>query len=425
MLFLENRKTDPLVKACILFLSMIFLIICVFSQTAGATTKGPIKIGLIAPLTGTFAQQGADMALGAKLFLEGINYTTAGRKLELIVEDDAGNPNNSVAKARKLITHDKVSIIAGLFLGSTSYAVAPICEKARVPIVNTNSASDDLTQRKRSKNMIRLCYTSCQIGHVAGDYAYNKLGWRNVPILGWEHSFGQEVLGSFQTVFEEAGGKVRQKIYTPLGTLDFSPYVSTVKRKGDGLFEVVTGGASLRFLKVLKASGLMNKWKILAVLTATDPTFLQELRDTALGVLSVDGYALTLQNPANKKFKELVKKKTNKDANSTILYAYDGLNWIVKAINTLNGDVSNYDKLIKALRSVEITDSPRGPMKLDPYGQIIQNFYVRKVEKVGDHYQNTVIETYPMISQFWKFDPEEYLRKPVYSRKNTPCTYCD
>jgi len=425
MLLLGCQKVRSMNRIGLFLFLLAFLVIAGFSQTVNATDRGPIKIGLIAPLTGSFAQQGADIALGAKMFLEGINYTAAGRKIELIVEDDAANPNNSIAKARKLISHDKVSIITGLFLGSTSYAVAPICEQARVPIVNTNSASDDLTQRKRSNNMIRLCYTSCQIGHVAGDYAYNELGWRTIPILGWEHSFGQEVLGSFQTVFEEAGGKVIQRIYTPLGTLDFSPYVSTIKRKGDGLFEVVTGGASMRFLKVLKASGLMNKWKILAVLTATDPTFLQELRDTALGVLSVDGYAVTLDNPDNKRFKDLVRKKTGRDANSTLLYAYDGLNWIVRAIEALNGDLSSYERLIKVLRSIEIPDSPRGPMKLDSYGQVVQNFYVRKVEKVRGHYQNTVIKTYPMVSQFWKFDPEEYLKKPVYSRENTPCRYCD
>jgi branched-chain amino acid transport system substrate-binding protein len=409
----------------------VFLIFsaCLFTglfeaDLAGAAETGPIKVGLVAPLTGMAAQPGADMELGVKMALEEINRMAAGRKIELIVEDDTNTPANTVTKVRKLITHDKVAIILGTFSGACSYAAAPVTEEARVPYINTNSAADDLTQRKRSKNMIRVCYTSCQIGHIAGHYAYHKLGWRRVPVIGWEHSFGQEVLGSFQRVFEDAGGKVIQKTYTPISTIDFGPYVAQMKRDGDGLFEVVTAGASIRFLRALKAGGIMDKYKILATLTATDPAFLPELKDTALGVLSIDGYAETLSNPANIKFRERVRKLANREANSTILYAYDGMKVALKAIEAIKGETSNYEKFLSAIYAVEITDSPRGKVKVDKYGQVVQDFFIRRVDKVKDQYQNTVIETYPMVSQFWTYDPETFLKQPVYSRDNPSCKYC-
>ena len=415
----------PKMKVAALIALLSCLLLFGLRQTTVAAERGAIKIGFIAPLTGNFARAGMDMVTGAKMFLEEINYSVAGRKIELIFEDDAANPKTAVTKLRKFLDLDKVDMIAGEFLAPCAYAIAPICEEAGIPFINTNAASDDLTQRKRTKTMIRLCYTSCQIGHVAGDYAYKKLGWRSVPTLGWEHAFGQEVIGSFERVFEDAGGRVIQRLYVPLTTLDFSPYVSSLKRYGDGVFTVITGSASLRLMKTLKASGIMDKWKVLTCLTAVDETFLQELGDTALGVLSIDGYSAVLDNPANVKFRKRVKDVTRGEANSTILYAYDGLNWISRALKEVNGDTGDKNKLMKALRSVEIPDSPRGPMKLDDYGQIVQNIYVRRVDKVANYYQNTVLATYPMVSQFWTYPPEAFLKEPVYSRDWPACKFCE
>jgi branched-chain amino acid transport system substrate-binding protein len=396
-----------------------------FGPAAGAAEKGPIKIGFIAPLTGTWAQTGTDMVTGTKMFLEEVKYSAGGRKIELIVEDEGSTPATAITKARKLLAHDKVDIVAGIFLTSGAYAVAPLCEEAGVPLVITLSGGDDLTQRKRTKNLIRVSYTGCQFGHVAGDYAYNKLGWRRVAILGWEHAYGQEVIGSFMRVFEEAGGKVVQRIYTPLTTLDFSPYVSSLKRNVDGLFEVVTVTPSIRFLRSLRASGYLDDKKALSVALSTDESFLQELGETGLGVMSTDIYSAALQTPENNQFKEKIFKLTGKDPTSGILNSYSGADWIVRGINAVNGDVENRERLLQALRAVEIPNSPRGPLKLDKYGHAIENVYIRRVDKVNNRYQNTVIDTYPMVSQFWKYNPEEYLKQPVYTRDNPPCKYCE
>jgi len=402
------------------FVVLAFAVIPSFGMSAQGAEKGPIKIGFLAPLTGTWAQSGQDMVIGAKLFLESINYTVAGRKIELIIEDEGAAPATAVTKARKLINQDKVHFVSGVWLSSSAYAVASVCEQENVPQI-TQGAGDDLTQRKRSKTLVRLGFTGCQFGHAAGDYAYNHLKWRKVAILGWEHAFGQEVLGSFQKVFEDAGGKVIQRIYFPLTTLDFGPYIGELNKSADGLFEVATGSPSMSFLRSLKASGLMDKWKILTVGTAMDESFLQQLKDTALGVLSVDIYSAALDTPENKAFREKVLKATKRDPTYNTVIAYTSFDWITQAIKDIGGDVENKEKLMSAARSVEIKQSPRGPLKVDAYGQVIEDIYVRRVEKVGDHYQNTVIYTYPMVSQFWKYNPEEFLKHPPYSRDYPPC----
>ena len=418
-----GRKKSGVRMGMTIALLLAFFVISGIVMPAQGADKGPIKIGYLAPLTGTWAQAGQDMVTGAKLFLESINYTVAGRKIELIVEDEGAAASTAVTKARKLITHDKVHFVAGIFLTSAAYAVAPVCEEAGVPLLVTLSAGDDLTQRKRSKTLVRLSFTGCQLGHVAGDYAYHHLKWRKAAMLGWEHGFGQETMGSFQKAFEDAGGKVIQRIYTPLTTLDFGPYIASLNKEADGLFEVVTVSPSIRFLRSLKATGLMEKWKILTVLTAVDEAFLQELKDTALGVLSVDAYSAVLDTPENKAFADKVMKATKRDPTATIVYSYTGFDWITQAIKAIGGDVENKEKLMNAVRAVEIKQSPRGSLKLDPYGHVVENMYIRRVDKVGDHYQNTVIYTYPMVSQFWKYNQEEFLKKPVYSRDYPKC--CD
>ena len=403
------------------FTVLTFVVVSGFVMPARGAEKGPIKIGFLAPLTGTWAQAGQDMVVGAKLFLESINYTVAGRKIDLIIEDEGAVPSTAITKVRKLITHDNVHFMTGVWLSSAAYAVAPVCEEAGVPLILSSSAGDDLTQRKRSKLVVRLSYTGCQLGHVAGDYAYNHLKWRKVAMLGWEHAFGQETMGSFQKSFEDAGGKVIQRIYAPLTTLDFGPYIGNLNKEADGLFEVATGSPSMSFLRSLKASGLMDKWKVLTVGTAMDESFLQELKDMALGVLSVDIYSAALDTPENKAFREKVVKATKRDPTLNTICAYSSFDWITQAIKAIDGDVENREKLMNAVRAVELKQSPRGPLKMDPYGQVIENIYVRRVEKVGDHYQNTVFYTYPMVSQFWKYNPEEFLKKPVYSRDYPTC----
>ena len=405
-------------------LLLIFVGVGGFGSPAYAAKKGPIKIGFISPLTGSRAQLGADMVFGFKLFLNEVNYTIAGRKIEFISEDAAGKAAIGITKARKLITHDKVNIMGGLFFSSCAYAVAPLAVEANIPLVVTGTAGDDITQRKGAPNIVRVCYSGSQIGHVAGDYAYNQLGWRRVAILGWEHAFGQETIGAFQRVFEDAGGKAIQRIYVPRGTLDFTPYVGSFKRDADGLFAVITGPAMIRFRRALRARGLTEKWKTLTVLAGTDESFLQEMGTLGRGMLGVDAYSPVLDTPENKKFVAKVKKATKREVTALMMNSYVGADWTARAIRAVNGDVENKEKFIKALRAVEIPDSPKGHLKLDKYGNVVENIYVRRVEEVKGRYQNSVIYTYRNVSQFWKYDPDAYVKAPLYSSKNPPCKYC-
>jgi branched-chain amino acid transport system substrate-binding protein len=411
-------------KALALALLALLAVITLTPATKAAD-KPPIKIGFIAPKTGNFAQMGLDTIDGFKLYLSEIDYTIAGRKVELIEEDEGSAPANAVSKARKLISHDKVHLVAGLFFAAAAYAVAPVVQEAEVPLIITVAASDDLTQRKASKYLVRVSFTGGEFGHVAGDYAYRKLGWRKVAVIAFDYGWGHEVTGGFQRVFEELGGQVIQKIWTPVNTTDFGPYVASLKPEADGILDVVTGAASIRLIGEMRKAGVLDKKKVLAAGTATDETLLPALGDTALGVLTFQNWSAALNTPENQRFVQKIKQMTKKDyVGAPAAINYGAAMWIAEAIRQIGGDVENKDKFFQALRATEIKSSPRGPIKLDKYGHIIQDVYIRRVDKVGTTYQNTVIETYPAVSQFWKYNPEEYLKQPIYSRDYPACRYC-
>lgn len=411
--------------AAIAALVLVALVAVTFTLGAGAADKPPIKIGFITPKTGNFAQMGIDMSDGFRLYLSEIDGTVAGRKIELIEEDEGGQPAQAVTKARKLITHDKVNMIVGLFSAASAYAVAPVVEEAGVPLIITIAASDDLTQRKASKYLVRVSFTGGELGHVAGDYAYKKLGWRKVAAIAMDYGWGHETVGGFQHVFEGLGGQVVQKQWTPVNTTDFGPYVASVKPEADGILDVVTGAASIRLIGELRKAGVLDKKKVLAAGSATDETLLNALGDTALGVLTFYPWSMALNTPENQRFVQKIKSVTKKDyVGTAAAINYGAAMWIAEGIKAVGGDVENKDKFVQTLRATEIKSSPRGPIKIDKYGHIVQNIYFRRVDKAGALYQNTVVDTYPSVGQFWKFNPDEYLKAAIYTRDNPPCKHC-
>ncbi len=407
-----------------LVVGMLVLGAMIFVPNLEAAEKGPIKIGFIAPTTGNFAKMGLEMVEGAKMLLEENNYTVAGRKIELIVEDEGGSPDTAVTKTRKLIKQDKVPLVAGVFATNSGYAVAPVCIEAKIPLFITLSAGDDLTQRKSSPWVNRLSITGCEVGHLGGEYAYKELGWRKAITIGLDYGWGHESSGGFHKAFEELGGKVIQKLWPPVNTMDFGPYVANMDREADGIWDVVSGAATIRLTKSMRESGILNKVGILTGGSTVDEAMLPAMGDDALGILSIFNYSGALDTPLNNKFKELCKKKLNKEATWSLQTSWVGLGWVLRAIQSVNGNVEDHEKLAKALRSVKMEDSIRGPLRMDDYGHPIQTYYVRKVEKVGNIAQNTVIKTFPNVTQFWKFEPKVYMQNPVYGRTYPECKSC-
>jgi branched-chain amino acid transport system substrate-binding protein len=409
-------------KSFILFMLFMVMValVAVAPSASWAQGKGSIKIGYITPLSGSMAANGKDMLAGAELYLEEIGYQVAGRKIEFIVEDDEANPATGLTKTRKLVEKDGVHIMSGGLMASTGYALAPYIDSKEIPSTYPVMAPDDLTQRQRAKWIVRTGWNASEPSHPFGEYAYQTLKYRKISIIGLDYAFGWECAGGFQQTFESSGGKIVQKIWTPLTVNDFSPYLAQISRDVDAVWAMFTGRSTLQFIKQYQEFGLKGKIALIGGGTLTDEHALPSMGDEAIGTMTALHYSEALDNPANKKFVKAYREKAKKAASYYSEGTYTGMRWIIEAIKAVNGDVENRAKLMEALKKVEIKDVPRGPLRLDDYLNPVQNIYVRKVERVGGDLQNSVTHTFPNVSQFWKFKPEEFLKQPVYSRDFPP-----
>jgi branched-chain amino acid transport system substrate-binding protein len=389
-----------------------------------AQAEGPIKIGFLSPLSGAIAQAGKDMYSGCELFWKESGWQIAGRKLEVVLEDTEGQPAAAVTKLRKLVENDKVHLVAGVILSNVAYALVPYIEAQGIPTIYPINSAEDLTQRKRPKWLIRTGFSAGGNMHPFGEYAAKVLGYKKVVTIGLDYAFGWETVGGFHQTFEDNGGRVIQKLWVPLNVQDYSPYLAQVKRDADAVFVVALGRWTLLFAQQYAASGLRDRIPLIAGGTYTDEHILPQLGDESLGVISAHHYSASLDTPANRRFRAAFEKAYNRLPSFYSENCYTGARVISEAVKAIGGNVEDRAALMAALRKVEITDAPRGPIKLDAFGNPTQNIYIRKVERVGGALQNTVIYTYPAVTQFWKYDPQEFLRQPVYSRDFPPCRYC-
>ena len=405
--------------------TFVFLLATAWVLAAGdAGAQGPIKIGFISPLTGAIAAAGKDMYSGCELYWQESGWQMAGRKVEVILEDNEGNPAVALAKARKLVDNDKVHMIAGVILSNVAYALVPYIEGQEMPTMYPINSADDLTQRKRPKWLIRTGFSAGGNMHPFGEYAAKVLGYKKVVTVGLDYAFGWETVGGFHKSFEDNGGQVVQKLWVPLNIQDYSPYLAQIKKDADAVFVVALGRWTLLFAHQYAASGLRGRLPLIAGGTYTDEHVLPQLGDESIGVVSAHHYSAALDTPANKRFRAAFEKAYNRIPSFYSENCYTGARIINEAVRAIGGKVEDRAALMAALRKVEITDAPRGPVQMDAYGNPTQNIYIRKVERVGGKLQNTVIYTYPAVSQFWKYNPEEFLKQPVYSRDFPPCRHC-
>ncbi len=379
-----------------------------------------IRIGYLGPLTGIFAQAGKDMLDGLKLSLEQMNYQAGGRKIELFEEDTEGNSTTAIAKYRKLVSHDKIHVLTGILLVNVGNTLVPLIERDQLPTLFLTTP-DDLTKRKIARWILRSNFSASQIMHPLGDYAARTLKYRRMAAIAMDNGFGHEEIGGFQRVFEDNGGKVVQKLWVPLNALDFAPYLSQLQQDVDAVCAVFVAGQAVRFVKQYGESGLKTKVPLIGTGIMTDESALRGMGDEAAGIVGSLLWSPTLQNPANQTFMKLAEAKFGRTPAYFHAVMYSSGRWIAEAARSLQGQVEDREKLLAAIRrAIETTPDPRGPIRLDEYGNPTENVYIVRVDKAAGKLVNTVIHTYPLVSQFWTYRPEEFLRSPAYTRDYPP-----
>jgi branched-chain amino acid transport system substrate-binding protein len=376
----------------------------------------PVRIGLLTVKTGPLAQGGIQMEQGTTRFLKDRNYMLAGRKVELVVADTGGNPAGTKTKTQELIERDNVDLIFGPLAAFELLAISDYAAQAKTAILSL-AAAEDMTQRKPNPYFVRASATSAQSMHPLADYAAKELKVKRVMTISEDFAFGHEQMGGFQRVFEDAGGRVVKKLWPPIVTPDYTPYLAQIGGI-DALVQGFAGSNPLKFMKQYKDQGL--KLPILSGSVGCDDALLKSFGDEALGIISCSAYSAELDTPSNKR---LIEGMVKDYGNIPGIYAAGlYLNGMVAeaALEKTGGKTDDKEALIKALRGVALTDSPRGPFKFDHLGNVIGSFYIRRTERKGDKLVNTIVKTYPNVSQFWTYDEKWFLAQPVYSRDYPP-----
>ena len=381
--------------------------------------NAPIRIGLMTPLSGVVAAGGREIAEGFNLFWEERGHEIAGRKVEIITEDDAGNPDTALQKARRLVEQEKVDFLFGNLLANTGLAVANYVKDNGTPYFIPVIAADDLTQRQRIRNVIRVAgYTASQMSRPLADWAL-KQGYKRVATIGQDYSFGHEQCAGFAQVFSEGGGEIVAQLWNPLNTADFSPYIGQLASMNlDAVFAMELGADATRFLKQYSDFGLKGNLPLLGAQNFTDQSVIRTMGDECEGIISSAHFAEGSENPETRKFVQDYTKKFGKMPSLYGFSHYSGALWVGQVIEALNGDISDRDLFIDTVLASELPNSPLGrPVKFDDYGNPVYDIYIRKVVKNDEgKFWNVPIETYEQVSQFWTYDPEEYLKSPAFSR---------
>jgi branched-chain amino acid transport system substrate-binding protein len=387
-----------------------------------------LRIGFIAPMTGIFAQVGKDMVNGFQMYLDEHGGKLGGMDVKFIVEDDQAKPDAGVTKAKKLALQDKVHMFIGGVLASTGYALAPVSTELKTIYIASIPAADDLTQRQLSKYpyFFRTGWSSSQPNHPYGQWACDQ-GYKKIAVVAADYAFGYEQVGGFQKAFEACGGKIIQKIWPPLGTKDFGPYIPNIKADADAVFSMMVGPMSLQFPKQLRASGF--KKPILGGGTSYDEFALPFMGDEVVGDVSALQYSAALETPKNEAFVKAYRSKYGKVPSYFSESNYTTAQLIDDVIKKAGGKWPGSEKFIE-MASAEKIDAVRGPVSFEDRNPV-QNIYIKKVEKKKmfgypkDELWNTVIKTYPAVSQYWTYGKDAFLKQPVYSRDYPPCTNCE
>src|SRR6476661_6922480 len=385
--------------------------------TPAIAQNAPFKIGLLTVKTGPLAQGGIQMEQGIAAFLKEKNNTLGGVKVELLVADTGGNPAGAKTKAQELIERDKVNVILGPLAAFELLAITDYVRDQATPLISL-AAAEDVTQRKANPFVIRPSATSAQCCHVMGDYAAKDLKFRRAALISEDFAFGYEQMAGFQRVFEDNGGRVVKKLWPPLVTPDYTPYIAQIQNV-DCVFNGLAGSNPVKFMRAYADLGLKAKIPLLAGWTALDDALLKSLGDEAVGVVSVANFCAEIDTETNKRFVAAMLRDYDNIPGGYAGGMYVAGQCVEAALQAAGGNPDN-KSLIDALKKVSLTDTPRGAFRFDHLGNVVGDTFIRRCERKDGKLVNTIIKKYPDVSQFWTYNEAEFLANPVYTRDYPP-----
>jgi branched-chain amino acid transport system substrate-binding protein len=354
-----------------------------------------VKVGVVLPLTGGLAPVGKQVQAGIKMYMDKNGATVAGKKIDLIIKDDAGVPDNSKRLAQELIVNDKVAIV-GSGITPSAMAIGPLSTQAKTANVVMVSGTSGVIN-PNNPYMVRTSFTLGQQSGIIAEWAA-KNGSKKVAIVQSDWAPGAEATAVFTDAFTKAGGQVVETIKVPLANPDFAPFLQRARDANpDSLFVFVPASQAGTFSKQFAERGLDKAGiKLIGPGDIVDDNDLPGMGDSMLGVVTAGIYSAHHNSPTNKEYVAAFKKANGFRPNFISLGGYDGMHLMYEALKKTQGKTDG-DALINAMKGMK-WESPRGPISIDPETRdIVQNIYIGKVEKVQGELYNVEFATFNAV----------------------------
>ena len=361
-----------------------------------ASAQDTVKIGLILPMTAQQASTGKQIDAAVKLYQAQHGTTVAGKKIEVILKDDTSVPDVTKRLAQELVVNDKVAVLAGFGITPSALATAPIATQAKVPEVVMAAGTSSITEA--SPFVVRTSFTLAQSAVPMAEWSI-KNGIKKVVTMVSDYGPGIDAEKSFSDKFKADGGTIIENLRVPMRSPDFAPVLQkAADTKADALFVFVPSGTGAQFVKQFIERGLdKSGMKLIATGDVTDDDQLNGMGDAVVGVINAHNYSANHDSALNKSYVEAFRKANGGlRPNFMSVGGYDGMHLIYEALKKTNGD-TNGEKLLAAMKGLA-WESPRGPISIDPDTRdIVQNIYIRKVEKKDGELYNVEFATIPNV----------------------------
>ncbi|PYM39677.1 MAG: ABC transporter substrate-binding protein [Candidatus Rokuibacteriota bacterium] len=354
----------------------------------------PLKIGLLLPYSNVYAVLGESITDGLSLVFERAGWTVAGRRVELIKEDDEVNPQVGLRKAKKLIESDGVDFLVGPVSSGVLAAIRDTVHQARQILIVANAGNDEISRDRCSRYIFRASFSNWQPNAPMGSWVAAHVA-KEAYLVAPKYAAGFDMMRAFKETFVAAGGKVVGEDYTPFPVNeDFAPFLTKINQAAPKVvYAFFSGSQAVRFVRQYDEFGLRARSKLCGAGFLTESDVLPAQGQSALGIITGHFYSTLLDNPANKAFVRAFRAKYARTPDGFAVQGYDSAQVIAHGLTATGGDTRDKDRLLEALRGVEF-DSPRGRFRFDPRTQnVIQPFiYVREVREVDGELANVVVD---------------------------------
>lgn len=390
--------------------------------TCKADSTDPIRVGLLVTLTGAFAQLGQDGEDGVKIALNEYNNEVCGRPIELYVEGTDATAQSAVDKTRTLVDKDKVQLVIGPLSGDEGQAVKDNADEwPNVTIIVAGSAAENVTMRGIKDNVFRTSYTGSQPTFALGDWAFKEGGYKHVVTVAEDYAFPYAQVGGFMKTYCADGGKVEKKFWVPIGTSDFSSIFPQIPADTDAIFVALGGTDAANFINQMEEYGKLGTLPILGgTVTVDSSTLASSAGKLMTGIVSGSIMSGDINTDAFKKLDAAFEAMRQRPPSLFVENYYRGMKFGLLALEAVNGNIEDQAAYRKALQNVSF-DAPASHVSLDAYHNVVTDTFLNQVKEINGELRNSVIKTYPAVSQFWTFDAEQYQAEPQYDRDHPSC----